>query len=82
MLIPLMRGAFASNTPGIIFDVVQSDLFTVLAEAKIDVNCRTGTSRGQNLVARRLCDLPLVICAAPDYLGRLSFSATARQGMS
>ncbi|CAG9170505.1 HTH-type transcriptional regulator PgrR [Cupriavidus laharis] len=69
VLVPLIR-AFRESWPGITFDVVLSDLFTDLVEAQIDVGFRAGTSPAQNLVARRLCDLPLVICAAPDYLAR------------
>lgn len=69
VLVPLMK-AFRDAYPGITFDLVLSDLFTDLVEARIDVGFRAGTSPGQNLVARRLCDLPLVICAAPAYLQR------------
>ncbi|CAN7734460.1 HTH-type transcriptional regulator PgrR [compost metagenome] len=75
VLVPLVRG-FREQYPGITFDVVLSDLFTDLVEAKIDVGFRVGTSPGQNLVARRLCDLPLVICAATDYLARHGEPAT------
>ncbi|KAA6120775.1 LysR family transcriptional regulator [Cupriavidus cauae] len=69
VLVPLVHG-FRTQYPGIVFDVVLSDLFTDLVEARIDVGFRVGTSPGQNLVARRLCDVPMVICAAPDYLAR------------
>lgn len=69
VLVPLVQG-FRAQYPGIVFDVVLSDLFTDLVEARIDVGFRVGTSPGQNLVARRLCDVPMVICAAPDYLAR------------
>lgn len=69
VLVPLIR-AFREQYPGITFDVVLTDLFTDLVEAKIDIGFRAGTSPGQNLVARKLCDLPLVICASPDYLAR------------
>lgn len=69
VLVPLMK-EFRDAHPGITFDLVLSDLFTDLVEARIDVGFRAGTSPGQNLVARRLCDLPLVICAAPSYLER------------
>ncbi|WER48048.1 LysR family transcriptional regulator [Cupriavidus sp. WKF15] len=69
VLVPLIH-AFRENWPGITFDVVLSDLFTDLVEAQIDIGLRAGTSPAQNLVARRLCDLPLVICAAPAYLAR------------
>ncbi|CAQ72194.1 putative transcriptional regulator, LysR family [Cupriavidus taiwanensis LMG 19424] len=75
VLVPLVKG-FREQHPGIGFDVVLSDLFTDLVEARIDVGFRVGTSPGQNLVARRLCDLPLVICAAPDYLARHGAPAT------
>lgn len=69
VLVPLIR-AFREEYPGITFDVVLTDLFTDLVEAKIDIGFRAGTSPGQNLVARKLCDLPLLICAAPEYLAR------------
>ncbi|CAG2152030.1 HTH-type transcriptional regulator PgrR [Cupriavidus yeoncheonensis] len=75
VLVPLIR-AFRENWPGITFDVVLSDLFTDLVEAQIDIGLRAGTSPAQNLVARRLCDLPLVICAAPAYLARHGEPAT------
>lgn len=69
VLVPLIHG-FRQQYPGISFDVVVSDLFTDLVESKIDVGFRAGTSPGQNLVARKLCDLPLLICASPEYLAR------------
>ncbi|WP_420995418.1 LysR family transcriptional regulator [Cupriavidus sp. 30B13] len=69
VVVPLIRG-FREQYPGITFDVVLSDMFTDLVEAKIDVGFRAGTSPGPNLVARRLCDLPLIVCASPDYLAR------------
>lgn len=69
VVVPLVK-AFRDAWPGITFDVVLSDLFTDLVEAKIDVGFRAGTSPGETLVARRLCDLPLVMCAAPEYLAQ------------
>lgn len=69
VLVPLMQ-QFRATHPGITFDLQLSDLFTDLVESRIDVGFRSGTSPGQNLVARRLADLPLVICAAPAYLER------------
>lgn len=69
VLVPLIR-QFRQQYPSITFDVVASDLFTDLVESRIDVGFRAGTSPGQNLVARKLCDLPLLICASPDYLAK------------
>ncbi|WP_423200045.1 MULTISPECIES: LysR family transcriptional regulator [unclassified Cupriavidus] len=69
VLVPLIHG-FRTQYPGITFDVVVSDLFTDLVESRIDVGFRAGTSPGQNLVARKLCDLPLLICASPEYLAK------------
>lgn len=69
ILVPLMT-AFRDTYPGVTFDLVLSDLFTDLVEARIDIGFRAGTSPGPNLVARRLCDLPLAICASPAYLAR------------
>ncbi|MBY4947734.1 LysR family transcriptional regulator [Cupriavidus respiraculi] len=67
VLVPLIK-AFRDLHPATQFDVVLSDLFTDLVAARIDVGFRAGSQPGQNLVARRLCDLPLLICAAPSYL--------------
>lgn len=67
VLVPLIH-AFRQQYPGIIFDVVVSDLFTDLVESRIDIGFRAGTTPGENLVARRLGDLPLLICASPQYL--------------
>jgi DNA-binding transcriptional LysR family regulator len=69
ILVPLLR-AFQLRYPGAHFDLQLDDHFTDQIEGKIDVGFRAGDPPQRNLVARRLGDLPLLICAAPAYLAR------------
>jgi len=69
VLVPLIRD-FQRESPGTHFDVLLDDHFTDLIEARIDIGFRAGNPPERNLVARRLGDIRLIICAAPDYLAR------------
>lgn len=69
LLVPVMRD-FQERYPGTHFDVQLEDQFTDLIEGKIDVGFRGGSPPERNLVARRLGDISLMICAAPRYLER------------
>jgi DNA-binding transcriptional LysR family regulator len=68
-LAPLICG-FQKQYPGASFDLQLSDQFTDLIEAKIDVGFRAGHPPERNLVARRIGDIVLHICAAPSYIER------------
>ncbi|OON63266.1 transcriptional regulator [Massilia sp. KIM] len=69
LLAPILRG-FQERYPGAHFDLVLADQFTDLVAARIDVGFRAGNPPERNLVARKLADIVLKICAAPDYLER------------
>lgn len=69
-LIAPLVGAFQDANPGSHFEFVFDDLFTNLIEARIDVGFRAGNPPERNLVARKLGDITLHICAAPDYLAK------------
>jgi DNA-binding transcriptional LysR family regulator len=69
LLVPVMRD-FQERYPGVHFDVLLEDQFTDLIEGKIDVGFRGGSPPERNMVARRLGDISLMICAAPRYLER------------
>lgn len=67
LLAPLLA-QFQQRYPRVSFDLVLADQFTDLVEAKIDIGFRAGNPPERNLVARRLGDVTLKICAAPGYL--------------
>lgn len=67
ILVPLLR-QFQENHPGTHFDLQLEDHFTDLVAAKIDVGFRAGTAPERNVIARHLHNLPMTICAAPEYL--------------
>lgn len=76
VLVPLVKG-FREQHPGIGFDVVLSDLFTDLVEARIDVGFRVGTSPGQNLW-RGAC----ATCRWSSARRRITSRGTARRPRS
>ncbi len=78
MLVPLIR-EFQQQHPSVRFDVLLDDRFTDLVDARIDVGFRIGTSAERNVVARRLRDVKLIICAAPAYLEEHGKPATIAQ---
>ncbi|MFC0401592.1 LysR family transcriptional regulator [Paraburkholderia rhizosphaerae] len=67
LLVPLMRD-YQKLHPSMRFDVLLDDRFTDLVEARVDVGFRIGTSAERNVIARKLRDVRLVICAAPAYI--------------
>jgi DNA-binding transcriptional LysR family regulator len=51
------------------------------AEEGIDVALRIGPLEDSGLIVRKLDDIQLVVCAAPDYLRRRGEPATQRPRM-
>lgn len=68
---------FQEEYPGTYFDFVFDDRFTDLVEARIDVGFRIGTAPERNLVARKLRQISLLMCAAPRYLAMHGEPASA-----
>ena len=75
LLVPLID-TFQQQHPSTHFDLLLDDHFTDLVEARIDVGFRAGQPPERNLVARKLADIALHICAAPAYLARHGAPAT------
>jgi DNA-binding transcriptional LysR family regulator len=72
---PAMAG-FLARHPEVKFDVQLSDRLVDLVEEGFDLAIRIGGGGAENLVARRLCETRLVVCASPDYLARHGTPAT------
>jgi len=68
-LAPLVA-AFIEHHPLVRVDVALSDHRVDLVEAGLDLAIRIGAPGGDSLVARRLAESRLVLCASPDYLRR------------
>jgi DNA-binding transcriptional LysR family regulator len=75
ILVPLIRD-YQKLHPGTHFDLLLDDHFTDLIAAKIDIGFRAGNPPERNLVARRLGDIELIICAAPAYLEQFGVPET------
>lgn len=68
--------AFMARHPRVRFDVSLSDRMVDLVEEGFDLAVRIGGTSGQNLVARKLGEVRLVLCAAPSYLAKHGTPAT------
>lgn len=60
--------AFASQYPAIELDVNFSDRLVNVVDEGFDLAIRIGKLSDSSLAARRLCDIFVVLAAAPDYL--------------
>jgi len=61
---------FNQRHPGVTVELGLSDRFVDLVEERWDVAIRIGRLADSRLVARKLADMRMVICAAPAYLAR------------
>ena len=62
---------FATRYPEIALDVSFSDRVANLVDEGFDMAVRIGRPADSNLVARKLCDVRIVIVGAPAYLDRM-----------
>lgn len=62
--------AFLTNYPTVKVDVVLSDRVVDLVEEGFDLAIRMGPKVDPGLIARKIADVPIVVCASPDYLQR------------
>src|SRR6201998_3149221 len=74
-LAPMLSGFLVEQTR-VSVDLMLVDRPVRLAEEGIDVALRIGPLEDSGLIARRLDDIQLVVCAAPDYLSRRGEPAT------
>lgn len=61
---------FMAQHPEVVLDFRLTDTRVALIEEGLDLAIRIGALRDSTLIARKLSDMPLVICAAPDYLAQ------------
>ncbi|WP_122073281.1 LysR family transcriptional regulator [Pseudophaeobacter sp. EL27] len=61
---------FQQSHPKVQIEMLLSDYHAPIVEEGIDLAIRFGKLQDSTLVARKLCDMRLVVVAAPDYLQR------------
>ncbi|MDK9715329.1 MAG: LysR family transcriptional regulator [Sulfuritalea sp.] len=61
---------FQARHPAVAIDITISDERLDMMQEGVDLAIRIGPLEESSLVARRICNLERVICAAPDYLAR------------
>ncbi len=66
-LTPLIS-RFAENHPELTIDLDLSDRMVDLVGEGFDLALRIGTLRDSSLIARKLCDVRMLACAAPSFL--------------
>jgi DNA-binding transcriptional LysR family regulator len=71
-----MLPAFLAEQTRVSVDLMLVDRPVRLAEEGIDVALRIGPLEDSSLIVRKLDDIQLVVCAAPDYLRRRGEPAT------
>jgi DNA-binding transcriptional LysR family regulator len=69
LLLPTLFGTFANTYPDLHLDVGLTDRFVNLVREDYDVALRAGTPAQEDLIVRRLADLPMVIVASPTFVG-------------
>jgi len=70
MIILPRIGEFRARYPHIDIALSSGDRLVDLVREGIDCVVRAGNPRDSSLVARKLADMPEIICASPDYLAR------------
>ncbi|MBX9710742.1 MAG: LysR family transcriptional regulator [Xanthobacteraceae bacterium] len=75
LLAPLLPG-FLTRHPSVAVDLLLVDRLVNLVEENIHAAVRIGPLPDSQLVARKLTDLRMVVCAAPDYLERWGLPQT------
>lgn len=65
-----MLTAFRRSQPAVTLDVLLADRTVDLVAEGFDVAIRVSTMTDSSLIARKLCDMRIPLCAAPAYLKR------------
>lgn len=61
-------GDFMTHWPDVTVQLSLNDRFVDLIEEGFDVGVRIGNLSDSSLIARKIAPMPIVLCAAPDYL--------------
>ena len=67
---------FQDEHPGVLIELHLSDHHVSLVDEGFDLAIRFGVLKGSSLVARKLTDMRIVCCVAPDYLDRMGAPET------
>lgn len=78
VLAPLIR-SFMDAYPEVQIELLLEDSFTDMVKEGIDVGVRVGWLPDSGLRARKLGDVPRMICASPDYLARHGTPSTPEE---
>ncbi len=70
---------FRMRYPGLKMDIDLSDRTVDLVNEGIDVAVRIGASPSQNLIARKIAPVRIVVCASPEYLAQRGTPQTPEQ---
>lgn len=65
-----MLTAYRAAHPGVEIDILLADRMVDLVGEGFEVALRITTLDDSALIARKLCDMRLILCASPDYLAR------------
>jgi DNA-binding transcriptional LysR family regulator len=68
-----------AQAPQLRLRLLVDDAMIDLIDARIDLAVRVGRLADSSWIARRLCELEMVLCAAPDYLARHGVPAAPQQ---
>jgi DNA-binding transcriptional LysR family regulator len=71
-----------SEVPQLRLRLLVDDAMIDLIDARVDVAIRVGRLADSSWVARRLCDLEVILCASPGYLSRHGTPATPPELMA
>ncbi|HSX60219.1 MAG TPA: LysR family transcriptional regulator [Tahibacter sp.] len=71
--------AFCSRYPHVDLVVSNGERLSDLMRDGVDCVVRAGEASEQSMTARRLVDLPQLVCASPDYVGRHGLPAHAHE---
>lgn len=70
MLVAPKLPAFLARHPSVAIDLLLIDRAISLVEDNIHIAIRVGRLPDSQLIARKLADVHMILCAAPDYLAR------------
>lgn len=76
LVLPDLFGRFASAYPELKLDIGLADRHVDLIREDYDVALRAGVLRENDLIVRKLADLPTVLVASPDYVEAVGSAAT------
>lgn len=79
-LLPIIS-SFSKQNPGVQVKLELTDRFINLVEERIDLAIRIGSLEESSLVARKVGEIRMLLCASPDYLKAHKLPATL-EGLS